>query len=158
LYDDGIENIKNDQTYADKGYRASGVWNFVVTKKNGKATFDMTQVHRYDGPFYVRVNGEDNKNNANLLTLSEYAYEHIYEEPIGALKPHDYTHYTCKNLAADTNVTFTIATECSPRIADELMVSSRRYPEITDPYVNSASGGSEALLPADASVRFSWTS
>ena len=156
LYDDGIENIKNDTTYEHKGYRASGVWNFVVTKKNGNATFDMTQVHRYDGPFYVRVNGEDNKNNANLLTLSEYAFKHIYEEPIGALKPHDYTHYACKYLPANSNVMFTIATEYSPRIADELMVSSRRYPEITDPYVNSASGGSAALLPAAASVRFSW--
>ncbi len=181
LYDDGIENIKNDQIYADKGYRASGVWNFVVTKKNGNATFDMTQVHRYDGPFYVRVNGDkDYKNNADLLTLSEYAFKHIYEEPIGALKPHDYTHYACKNLAADTNVMFTIATEHSPRIAPELMVKYQRYssdleytmlnwashalfemaqqlcPEITDPYVNSASGGSAALLPADASVRFSW--
>ena len=180
LYDDGIEKIKKDQTYADKGYRASGVWNFVVTKKDGKATFDMTQVHRYDGPFYVRVNGEDNKNNANLLTLSEYAYEHIYEEPIGALKPHDYTHYACKYLSANSNVKFTIATKHSPRIAPELMVKYQRYssdlestmlnwashalfemaqqlcPEITDPYVKSESGGSVALLPADASVRFSW--
>ena len=180
LYDDGIEKIKKDQTYADKGYRASGVWNFVVTKKDGKATFDMTQVHRYDGPFYVRVNGEDNKNNANLLTLSEYAYEHIYEEPIGALKPHDYTHYACKYLSANSNVMFTIATKHSPRIAPELLVKYQRYssdlestmlnlashalfemaqqlcPEITDPYVKSESGGSVALLPADASVRFSW--
>ena len=158
LYDDGIENIKYDQTYADKGYRASGVWNFVVTKKDGKATFDMAQVHRYDGPFYVRVNGEDNKNNANLLTLSEYAYEHIYEEPIGALKPHDYTHYACKYLSANSNVMFTIATVHSPRIAPELMVKYQRYssdPEITDPYVINQSGG-QPFLPADASVRFSW--
>ena len=159
LYDDGIENIKDDQTYADKGYRASGVWNFVVTKKNGNATFDMTQVHRYDGPFYVRVNGDkDYKNNADLLTLSEYAFKHIYEEPIGALKPHDYTHYACKNLAADTNVMFTIATEHSPRIAKELMVNSKRYnddPQTTDIYVLNQSGG-QPYLPAAASVRFSW--
>ena len=160
LYDDGIEKIKKDQTYADKGYRASGVWNFVVTKKDGKATFDMTKVERYDGPFYVRVNGDkDYENNADLLTLSEYAFKHIYEEPIGALKPHDYTHYACKYLSANSNVMFTIATEHSPRIAPELMVKYQRYssdPEITDPYVNSASGGSAALLPAAASVRFSW--
>ena len=160
LYDDGIENIKNDTTYEHKGYRASGVWNFVVTKKNGNATFDMTQVHRYDGPFYVRVNGEDNKNNANLLTLSEYAFKHIYEEPIGALKPHDYTHYACKYLPANSNVMFTIATEHSPRIAPELMVTYKRYssdPEITDPYVINQSGG-QPFLPADAAanIRFSW--
>ena len=137
LYDDGIEKIKKDQTYADKGYRASGVWNFVVTKKDGKATFDMTKVERYDGPFYVRVNGDkDYENNADLLTLSEYAFKHIYEEPIGALEPHDYTHYACKYLSANSNVMFTIATEHSPRIAPELMVKYQRYssdPEITDP-------------------------
>ena len=161
LYDDGIENIKDDQTYAAKGYRASGVWNFVVTKKDGKATFDMTQVHRYDGPFYVRVNGDkDYQNNADLLTLSEYAYKHIHEEePIGALKRHDYTHYACKYLSANSNVMFTIATEHSPRIAPELMVNNYRYStdtQIPDPYVKSESGGSVALLPADASVRFSW--
>ena len=159
LYDDGIENIKDDQTYADKGYRASGVWNFVVTKKNGNATFDMTQVHRYDGPFYVRVNGDkDYKNNADLLTLSEYAFKHIYEEPIGALKPHDYTHYACKYLSANSNVMFTIATEHSPRIAKELMVNSKRYnddPQTTDIYVLNQSGG-QPYLPAAASVRFSW--
>ena len=160
LYDDGIEKIKNDQTYADKGYRASGVWNFVVTKKDGKATFDMTKVERYEGPFYVRVNGDmDYKNDADLLTLSDYAFKHIYEEPIGALKPHDYTHYACKYLSANSNVMFTIATEHSPRIAPELMVKKyRRYssdPEIIDPYVLNQSGGQPAL-PADASVRFSW--
>ena len=160
LYDDGIEKIKNDQTYADKGYRASGVWNFVIVQKpDQKATFDMTQVERYDGKYYVRVNGDtDYKNDADLVTLSEYAYEHIYEDPIGALKPHDYTHYACKNLAADANVMFTIATEHSPRIAKELMVNSKRYnddPQTTDIYVLNKSGG-QPYLPAAASVRFSW--
>ena len=160
LYDDGIEKIKKDQTYADKGYRASGVWNFVIVQQPGqKATFDMTKVKRYQGKYYVRVNGDtDYKNDADLVTLSEYAYEHIYEDPIGALKPHDYTHYACKNLAADANVMFTIATEHSPRIAKELMVNSKRYnddPQTTDIYVLNQSGG-QPYLPAAASVRFSW--
>ena len=156
LYDDGIENIKNDQTYEDKGYRASGVWNFVIVQKPGqKATFDMTQVERYQGKYYVRVNGDtDYKNDADLVTLSEYAYEHIYEEKIGALKPHDYTHYACKNLAANTNVMFTIATEHSPCIAPDYEVKYQRYKtdtEAIDIYVNA-----NATLPAAASVRFSW--
>ena len=160
LYDDGIEKIKNDQTYADKGYRASGVWNFVIVQQpDKKATFDMDQVKRYQGKYYVRVNGDtDYKNDADLVTLSEYAYEHIYEEKIGALKPHNYTHYACKNLAANTNVMFTIATEHSPRIAKELMVNSKRYnddPQTTDIYVLNQSGG-QPYLPAAASVRFSW--
>ena len=160
LYDDGIEKIKNDQTYADKGYRASGVWNFVIVQQPGqKATFDMDQVKRYQGKYYVRVNGDtDYKNDADLVTLSEYAFKHIYEEQIGALKPHDYTHYACKNLAANTNVMFTIATEHSPRIAKELMVNSKRYnddPQTTDIYVLNQSGG-QPYLPAAASVRFSW--
>ena len=162
LYDDGIEKIKNDQTYADKGYRASGVWNFVIVQQPGqKATFDMTKVERYQGNYYVRVNGDlDYKNNADLLTLSEYAFKHIYEEPIGALKPHDYTHYACRYLSANSNVMFTIATEHSPRIAPELKVKYQRYssdPEITDPYVINQSGGLP-FLPADAAanIRFSW--
>ena len=155
---DGIENIKNDQTYADKGYRASGVWNFVVTKKDdGKATFDMTQVHRHEGNFYVRVNGDLNYlNDTNIVTLSDFAYTH-YAQPIGALKAHDYTHYDCKFLPANSNITFTIATEHSPRIADELMVNSQRYksnPTITDQYVTS--DGGRPILPAAANIRFSW--
>lgn len=152
---DGIENIKNDLTYADKGYRASGVWNFVVTKKDGKATFDMDQVKRCDGPFYVRVNGDTGyEDDKNLVTLSEYALEHIYEEPIGALKPHDYTHYACKNLPKDASVKFTIATEHSSRIAPDYKVEYQRYTtddKATDIYVYS-----DATLPAAASVRFSW--
>lgn len=152
---DGIEKIKNDQTYAEKGYRASGVWNFVVTKKDGKATFDMGQVKRYEGKYYVRVNGDtDYKNNDNLVTLSEYAYKHIYEEKIGALKPHDYTHYACKNLDKDASVKFTIATEYSSRIAPDYEVKYRRYTtddEAIDIYVND-----NATLPAAANIRFSW--
>lgn len=155
MIEDGIENIKNDQTYQEKGYRASGVWNFVVTKKDGKATFDMTKVKRYDGKYYVRVNGDtDYKNDADLVTLSEYALEHIHEDPIGALKPHDYTHYACKNLPINTNVKFTIATEHSSHIAPDYQVTYKRYAtdtEATDIYVNS-----NATLPAAASVRFSW--
>lgn len=155
---DGIENIKNDQTYAEKGYRASGVWNFVVTKKDdGKATFDMDQVHRHEGNFYVRVDGDLNYlNDTNIVTLSDFAYTH-YAQPIGALKPHDYTHYDCKFLPAISNITFTIATEHSPRIADELMVNSQRYksdPTITDQYVTS--DGGRPILPAAANIRFSW--
>ena len=156
---DGIEKIKNDQKYAEKGYRASGVWNFVVTKQGGKATFDMTQVHRHEGNFYVRVDGDLNYlNDTNIVTLSDFAYTH-YAQPIGALKAHDYTHYDCKFLPAGKNVKFTIATEHTPRIAPELMVNNYRYStdtQIPDPYVNSASGGSAALLPAAANVRFSW--
>ena len=151
---DGIENIKNDQKYAEKGYRASGVWNFVVTKQGGKATFDMTQVHRHEGNFYVRVYGDLNYlNDTNIVTLSDFAYTH-YAQPIGALKPHDYTHYACKNLPKDASVKFTIATEHSSRIAPDYQVTYKRYDtdtEATDIYVNT-----NATLPAAANVRFSW--
>ena len=157
MIEDGIENIKNDQTYADKGYRASGVWNFVVTRQTGKATFDMAQVERYEGKYYVRVNGDtDYKNDADLVTFSEYAFNN-YAQPIGALKPHDYTHYACKNLTANTNVKFTIATEHSSRIAPDYQVTYKRYTtdtEATDIYVKNTGG--EPTLPAAASVRFSW--
>ena len=155
MIEDGIENIKNDQTYQEKGYRASGVWNFVVTKKDGKATFDMNQVERHQGKYYVRVNGDTGyKDDKNLVTLSEYALEHIYEEPIGALKPHDFTHYACKNLLKGASVKFTIATEHSSHIAPDYQVTYKRYAtdtEATDIYVNA-----NATLPAAASVRFSW--
>ena len=152
---DGIEKIKNDQKYEEKGYRASGVWNFVVTKQDGNATFDMNQAHRHEGNFYVRVNGDPNYlNETDLVTLSEYAYKHIYEDPIGALKPHDYTHYACKNLDKDASVKFTIATEHSPCITPDYEVEYQRYAtdtKVIDKYVNS-----NATLPATASVRFSW--
>lgn len=155
MIEDGIENIKNDQTYQEKGYRASGVWNFVVTKKDGKATFDMTKVKRHQGKYYVRVNGDTGyEDDKNLVTLSEYALEHIYEEQIGALKPHDYTHYACKNLLKGASVKFTIATEHSSHIAPDYQVTYKRYAtdtEATDIYVNA-----NATLPAAASVRFSW--
>ena len=152
---DGIEKIKNDQTYADKGYRASGVWNFVITKDDdGKATFDMTQVERHKGKYYVRVNGDtDYENDADLVTFSEYAFNN-YAQPIGALKPHDYTHYACKNLPKDASVKFTIATEHSSRIAPDYEVEYQRYAtdtKATDIYVND-----NVTLPAAASVRFSW--
>ena len=158
MIEDGIENIKNDQTYQEKGYRASGVWNFVITKQAGKATFNMAEVERHEGKYYVRVNGDtDYKNDADLVTLSEYALKHIYGEQIGALKRHDYTHYACKNLPKDASVKFTIATEHSSRIAPDYKVEYQRYTtddKAIDIYVKNTSG--EPTLPAAASVRFSW--
>ncbi len=150
---DGIENIKNDQTYAAKGYRASGVWNFVVTKQSGVAAFDMTQVHRHEGNYYVRINDAANyMNDTNLVVLSDYAYNN-YGQTVGALKVHDYTHYDCKLLPVNSNVTFTIATEHSV-VAPNYKVSYQRYATdavATDSYVNG-----DATLPAKANVRFSW--
>lgn len=150
---DGIENIKKDYTYADKGYRASGVWNFVVVKQSGVATFDMTQVHRHEGNYYVRINDAANyMNDTNLVVLSEYAYNN-YAQTVGALKVHDYTHYDCKLLPINSNVTFTIATEHSV-VAPNYKVNYQRYATdavLTDSYVNG-----DATLPAKANVRFSW--
>ena len=115
----------------------------------------MTQVERHKGKYYVRVNGDtDYENDADLVTFSEYAFNN-YAQPLGALKPHDYTHYACKNLPKDASVKFTIATEHSSRIAPDYRVEYQRYKtddKATDIYVNN----SDATLPAAASVRFSW--
>lgn len=156
LYDDGIEKIKNDTTYKHKGYRASGVWNFVIVQQPGQeATFDMTQVEPYEGKYYVRVNGDtDYKNDADLVTFSEYAFEHIYEDPIGALKPHDYTHYACKLLDANSNVKFTIACDYSTQLAKELAYNNERFSD--DAYGDDIYVNPNVTLPAKASVRFSW--
>lgn len=157
LFDDGIENIKNDNTYKDKGFRASGVWNFVVKHNGSNPTFDMTQVHRYEGKYYVRVNGNTSyKNDANLVTLSEYAFNN-YAQPIGALKVHDYTHYACKTLAQNSNVKFTIANDYSRQLAKELLINNERFSDDTytsDIYATNSSG--QPTLSTAASVRFSW--
>ena len=157
LFDDGIENIKNDNTYKDKGFRASGVWNFVVKHNGSNPTFDMTQVHRYEGSYYVRVNGDnDYKNATDLITLSDYAFNN-YGVTIGALKVHDYTHYICKKLAQNSNVKFTIANDYSRQLAKELLFNNERFSDDTytsDIYATNSSG--QPTLSTAASVRFSW--
>ena len=157
LYGDGIEKIKNDLTYKDKGFRASGVWNFVVKHNGSNPTFDMTQVHRYEGSYYVRVNGDnDYKNATDLFTLSDYAFNN-YGVTIGALKVHDYTHYICKKLAQNSNVKFTIANDYSSQLAKELLINNERFSDDTytsDIYATNSSG--QPTLSTAASVRFSW--
>ena len=155
VYDNGIEIIKKDQTYKDKGYRASGVWNFIVVQEPGQqATFDMTAVERYQGDYYVRVNGDtDYKNAADLVSESEYAFQN-YGVTIGALKQHDYTHYACKLLNSGSNVKFTIACDYSTRLAKELVYNNDRFSD--DAYGNDIYVNTNATLPAKASVRFSW--
>ena len=155
LYDDGIENIKNDTTYKHKGYRASGVWNFIIVQEPGqKATFDMTAVHRYEGDYYVRVNDDtDYKNATDLVSESDYAFQN-YGNTIGALKPHDYTHYACKLLNANSNVKFTIACDYSTRLAKELAYNNERFSD--DAYGDDIYVNNNVTLPAKANVRFSW--
>ena len=157
LYGDGIEKIKYDLTYKDKGFKASGVWNFVVKHNGSNPTFDMTQVHRYEGSYYVRVNGDnDYKNATDLITLSDYAFNN-YGVTIGALKVHDYTHYACKTLAQNSNVKFTIANDYSRQLAKELLINNERFSDDTytsDIYATNSSG--QPTLSTAASVRFSW--
>ena len=157
VYDDGIEKIKNDTTYKYKGFRASGVWNFVVKHNDNKPTFDMTQVHRYEGSYYVRVNGDNDYNNADdLVTRSDYAFNN-YGTLIGALKIHDYTHYACKKLGQNSNVRFTIATDYTSQLAHELLINNERFSDDTytsDIYATNSSG--QPTLSKAASVRFSW--
>ena len=94
VYDDGIENIKNDN-HVDQG---SGVWNFTVKQLEGnQATIDLTSVKRYTGDYYIRTDvangGWFNYNPTNHMTRSDEAkansnFSHYYCKEKGQTREH----------------------------------------------------------------------
>ena len=150
VYSNGIENILNDPT--DNG---CGVWNFILVQDGTNAMFDMTRAHRYTGKYYIRAaSAEGGYNNYNKvsheITLSEYAKQNYGN-------PHDYTHYFCDAVPANTNVTFTIANDYSTALAKPLKINNNRFTDDTyedDIYVTN--NGGKPILPAYANVRYSW--
>ena len=169
--DDGIENIKNDlkniqaydpedptthfyigkdnptaedyQTYIDnfKNDECSGVWNFVVNRNpdntiNSTTPLLIEKTHRYQGEYYIRSEATGSWNTyqgeTNQFTRWNPSQDHS-----------NYSHYFCKDIAANTVVKFTIANDYSEMITTVL---------VADEIVTDAA----AKLPLAASVRFSW--
>ena len=152
VYDDGIENIKNDN-HVDQG---SGVWNFTVTQSNGgeSATIDLTQTRRYneetDGPYYIRTdvangNWYNYTNPDNHMTRSDVSKQHS-----------NYSHYFCKwvKSTGNVNVKFTIANKYGYAISDTLEADR------TDLWGVELTEAQKMLkdqtLPENANVRFTW--
>ena len=149
----GIPAIMNDTDFPAE-IKGCGVWNFIVKQDGTTATIDMTRTHRYEGNYYARAEstdgGYDYYNAIDLFTYSEYAFG-CYGNT------HDFTHYFCDNVPAGGNVKFTIACDNNSALAHPLLINNDRFADdeyTTDVYVNNVAG--EPVLPAMASVRYSW--
>ena len=175
--DNGIENIKNDLKninnykanntktfYIGEGntnYTAyvenfekdscSGVWNFVINR-NADGTINTTkplileETHRYQGAYYIRSAAANGWTNYTQSGMTRYnpAQDHS-----------NYSHYFCKDINANQEVTATIANDYSEAlthilIADETNMRGEKLNE--DQKMVKDNG----KLPAAASVRFSW--
>lgn len=150
VYDKGIKAILDDPT--DDG---CGVWNFIVVQDGTKATIDIDRTHRYTGNYYIRAESADGgydyyAQKSNLFTYSDYAY-HNYGNT------HDFSHYFCDNVPAGGNVKFTIACDNNSALAYPLLINNDRFTD--DEYENDVyvtNQGGEPILPALASIRYSW--
>ena len=135
-YQDGIENIKKDVlNHQDEG---NGVWNFVVTQVDDKASVQWKETQRYTGEYYIRTDvaegGWDQYTlNDNYMTYSQYAKDHS-----------GFSHYFCrwveKNITPNTK--FVIANEHGVAISDTLSGD-----QFTDIHGN---------IQEDANIRWSW--
>ena len=146
VYDDGIENIKND-IHVDQG---SGVWNFTVKQLEGnQATIDLTSVERYTGEYYIRTDvangGWFNYNPTNHMTRSDEAKANS-----------NFSHYYCKWVESDNNVNvkFTVANDYGYAISDTLEADR------TDLWGVALAAEDKMVtdqkLPKNANVRFAW--
>lgn len=135
-YQDGIENIKKDVlNHQDEG---NGVWNFVVTQVDDKASVQWKETQRYTGEYYIRTDvaegGWDQYTlNDNYMTYSQYAKDHS-----------GFSHYFCrwveKNITPNTK--FVIANDHGVAISDTLSGD-----QFTDIHGN---------IQEDANIRWSW--
>ena len=144
-YDDGIENIKNDE-HEDEG---NGVWNFVVKKDNsGNVYIALNETRRYEGDYYIRtlattLDGWDNYT-SHTMTRSDISKVHS-----------NYSHYFCKWIEqVGTNVQFTVANDYGCAISDTLMFDRTDIQGIKTSEAEKIVRG--LTLPQKASVRFSW--
>ena len=136
-YDTGIEIIKNDTKYADKGHAGSGVWNFIAQQDGSNVTLLLDDTYRYEGDYYIRASNDvaaggwgNYRIGTSTLTYSEISQQNS-----------NFSHYFCKHLSKEKNVEFTIANDYGLAISDTL---------------SSDNIISFNTLPTDAEVRFSW--
>ena len=150
VYDTGIKAILDDPT--DDG---CGVWNFIVVQDGTSATIAIDRTHRYTGNYYIRAESADGgydyyAQKSHHITYSDYAYNNYGNT-------HDFSHYFCDNVPAGGNVKFTIACDNNSALAHPLQITNDRFKDdayTTDVYVTDQGG--EPVLPAMASVRYSW--
>ena len=150
VYDTGIKAILDDPT--DDG---CGVWNFIVVQDGTSAHIDISRTHRYTGSYYIRAESADGgydyyAQKSHHFTYSDYAYNNYGNT-------HDFSHYFCDNVPAETNVKFTIACDNNSALAHPLQITNDRFADdayTTDVYVTNQGG--EPILPSLASVRYSW--
>ena len=144
-YDDGIENIKNDD-HLDKG---DGVWNFIVEQNNGTATIALDRTYRYTGKYYIRTAAASGGWNTYTLPDNYMTRSDVSK------KNSNYSHYFVQWIIKDENVSFTIANDYGCAISDTLDADR------TDLWGNQLANdkimvGADKVLPANANVRFSW--
>ena len=175
--DDGIENIKNDlknisayqadnsktfyigegnTNYAEyianfNNDSCSGVWNFVINR-NADGTINtanplvLEETHRYQGEYYIRSAAAKGWTNYTQSGMTRYnpAQDHS-----------NYSHYFCKDINANQEVTATIANDYSEALTHILIAdeTNMRGEKLNDDQKMVKDNGK---LPAAASVRFSW--
>lgn len=175
--DDGIENIKNDlknisayqadnsktfyigegnTNYAEyianfSNDSCSGVWNFVINR-NADGTINtanplvLEETHRYQGEYYIRSAAAKGWTNYTQSGMTRYnpAQDHS-----------NYSHYFCKDINANQEVTATIANDYSEALTHILIAdeTNMRGEKLNDDKKMVKDNGK---LPAAASVRFSW--
>ena len=157
VYDDGIEVIKNDDKYQDNSndqgvsYKGSGVWNFIITQSEDTAVLDMTNIHRYNGKYYIRVEYKGRYWETYRISSQEMTYSSYSEQNSR------FSHYFCEWLEAtgERNVKFVVANEYSSAISDTLIADR------TDLWGKTLEAeqimvSEDGILPENANVRFSW--
>ena len=147
FYSDGIDAIKNDTTFAYKGYPGSGVWNFIVKQEKDQNTpnmittllLDKENLKRYEGTYYIRTSNAlgqwaNYTYPDNHMTFSSYSLHH-----------RNFSHYYCKwvDLAKhSSNVKFIVANDYGRAISEEL---------VNDSYTTG-----DGVISENANIRWSW--
>lgn len=147
-----------------------GVYNFrVVQNAAGTAISTITNIGKYDGNYYIRVDAVAGKwdsyrtDHDHLMTYTEFS-ENRSTNTFGEL----YSHYKAKWCPRNTNIKFCIANDYSPCISDTLtedigttfsnMTSggTLKYEENGDHSMKYPDDGSAYLDKYSANVRFMW--
>ena len=147
-----------------------GVYNFrVVQNAAGDGIASITNIGKYDGNYYIRVDALAGKwdsyrtDHDHLMTYTEFS-ENRSTNTFGEL----YSHYKAKWCPRNTNIKFCIANDYSPCISDTLtedigttfsnMTSggTLKYEENGDHSMKYPDDGSAYLDKYSANVRFMW--